>query len=197
MSREQIVEKLGGSPLGDLIPTCFRRDFGLSAPGQYGMVCADTAEERRALQSLGCSPFLHTTTPGPGWTEYGEPVSGVKVDMAMGYVGDEQIELLGPGQGTDFYREAIPESGALTLHHVCCFQNNIDEMLERLPQAGYPVALQGESKAGPVWTRFAYFDTRKDLGLFLEITQYRLFGRHFPPGRRMITSMAKLQQRFA
>ncbi len=58
---------------------------------------ADVGAEIKALEALGCSPFIHVNMAAPGWTEQGE-ARKVKVEMAMGYTEDEQIELLGPGK---------------------------------------------------------------------------------------------------
>jgi hypothetical protein len=189
------VEGLGGTDLEQLIDWEFLHEFGLSTPGQYGMVTGDVARDIDSLESLGCTPFIHVNMDAPNWTEQGE-LKKVKVEMAMGYTGVQQIELLGAGQGTDFYTDKIPADGALTLHHVCCFENNIAELKQRLPAAGYPLYLEGGVNLGILSTYFAYFDTRERLGFWLEIAQYRLLGRHRPPTEAFITRLAKLQRRF-
>lgn len=195
MTRAAIIDKLGGRSLHDIVPADFLAHFNLSIPGQYGMVCADVDAELQSLEALGATPFIHAHMDAPGWTEAGERKK-VSVDMAMGYTGDEQIELLGPGVNTDFYRDAIPDDGALTLHHVCCMQNNIEELKRKLPKAGYPLYLEGGVNMGVISTYFAYFDTRDQLGVWLEIAQYRVLGRHRPPTAAFITRLAKLQRRF-
>ena len=193
MSHQAVVDRLGGRDLGELIELSFLEEFGLSRPGQYGMVCADVAAEISALEDLGCTPFIHAHMGAPGWTEAGER-KDVRVEMAMGYTTDGQIELLGPGENTQFYRDAIPADGALTLHHVCCMENNIDALKQALPAAGYPLYLEGGVNIGLLSTHFAYFDTRERLGFWLEIAQYRLLGRHRPPTERFITRLARLQR---
>ena len=200
MAREEIVTALGGRSLGRLVPLDFLARFGLSLPAQYGMVCADVGAEVARLEALGSTPFFHAKLDAPGWTEAGQKKK-VRVEMALGYTRgdqhDEQIELLGPGENTDFYVDAIPDDGALTLHHVCCNQNNIDELKWALPRAGYPLYLEGGVNAGLISTRFAYFDTRDQLGFWLEIAQYRVLGRHRPPTEAFVTGLARLQRRFS
>ena len=195
MSRPQIIEALGGSDLDELVPGDFLAAHGLVAPGQYGMVCADVAAQISRLESMGTTAFIHATMDAPGWTEQGEKKK-VKVEMAMGYTGREQIELLGPGVNTDFYRDAIPADGALTLHHVCCMQNDLQRLRRELPAAGYPLYLEGGINIGLLSTHFAYFDTRDELGVWLEVAQYRLLGRHRPPTEPFISRLARLQRRF-
>ena len=194
MPNLKTTKKLGGKTLKQLVPAKFLSCFNLSLPAQYGMVCADVSAEIDSLESLGCTPFVHATMDAPGWTERGEKKK-VKVEMAMGYTDDGQVELLGPGVNTDFYRDAIPQDGALTLHHVCCNQNNLAELKKDLPRAGYPLYLEGGINIGLLSTHFAYFDTRDELGVWLEIAQYRLLGRHKPPTEAFITRLAKLQRR--
>lgn len=194
MPTADIIASLGGRDLAELIDPAFLLEHGLSPPAQYGMVCGDVAGEIRRLEALGATPFVHATMEAPGWTEQGRRKK-VRVEMAMGYTGTEQIELLGPGQNTDFYRDAIPEDGALTLHHVCCMQNNLAWLKRRLPRAGHPLYLEGGINIGVISTHFAYFDTREPLGLWLEIAQYRVLGRHRPPTEAFITRLARLQRR--
>lgn len=196
MSHAETVARLGGRDLGELVPRSFRDRFGLSRQGQYGMVCADVAGEIKSLEALGCTPFIHAHMGAPGWTEQGV-ARDVKVEMAMGYTDDGQIELLGPGENTDFYRDAIPADGALTLHHACCLQNNIEELKQVLPAAGYPLYLEGGINLGLISTHFAYFDAREELGIWLEIAQYRVLGRHRPPTEAFISRLARLQRRFS
>jgi len=195
VSHAAIVERLGGTDLEQLVDWEFLHEFGLSTPGQYGMVSGDVAADIAALEALDSTPFIHVNMAAPNWTEQGE-LRDVKVEMAMGYTGDQQIEILGAGQGTSFYTDKIPADGALTLHHACCFENNIEELKARLPDAGYPLYLEGGVNLGVLSTYFAYFDTRERLGFWLEIGQYRLFGRHRPPTESFITRLARLQRRF-
>jgi hypothetical protein len=196
MSRESIMQRLGGCDFDGLIPADFLQRFGLSRPGQYGMVCADVSSEIRELEARGCTPFVHVNMAAPGWQEQGRPLD-VKVEMAMGYTDGEQIELLGPGENTTFYTDAIPADGALTLHHLCCFQNNMEQLKQQLPAAGFPMYLEGGINIGLLSTCFAYFDTRDELGFWLEIGQYRFLGRHHPPTEKLITRLARLQRRFS
>jgi hypothetical protein len=196
LSRDAVIAQLGGVDLSDRIDPDFRKEFGLVTPGQYGMVAGDVAAEIGQLESLGCTPFIHAHMGAPGWTEQGESRK-VRVEMAMGYTGDQQIEILGAGENTDFYRDTIPANGALTLHHVCCMQNNIAELKQALPKAGFPLYLEGGTNLGVISTYFAYFDTRERLGFWLEIAQYRVLGRHRPPTEAFISRLARLQHHFS
>lgn len=196
MARDELVTALGGKTLGSLVPLEFLSHYALSLPAQYGMVCEDVRAQVEHLESLGSTLFFHARLRAPGWTEAGEKKK-VSVEMALGYTEAEQIELLGPGENTRFYSDAIEAGGALTLHHVCCNQNNLEELRRTLPREGYPLYLEGGVNIGLLSTHFAYFDTRDKLGFWLEIAQYRYLGKHRPPGEAFISRLARLQRRFS
>ena len=65
MNRKAVVKRLGGSDLAQLIDRDFLDEFGLSTPGQYGMVAGDVAAEIETLEGLGCTPFIHVNMAAP------------------------------------------------------------------------------------------------------------------------------------
>lgn len=196
MAREELLSALGGTALGELVPLEFLSRSGLSLPAQYGMVCADVAAQAGRLEALGSTPFVRARLRAPGWTEGGARKK-VSVEMALGYSGSEQIELLGPALNTRFYSDTIPADGALALHHVCCYQNNLDRLRRQLPRAGYALHLEGGLNVGLLSIRFACFDTRDQLGFWLKIAQFRFLGRHRPPTQAFVSRLARLQRRFS
>ena len=115
--KEDVLAALGGvRDLERLIPHDFRERFRLAEPMQYGMVCREVSDRIAQLEALGAGPFLHVTTGPPGWRERGV-ARKVRTEMALGYCAAQQIELLGPGENTDFYAEKIPADGGFALHH--------------------------------------------------------------------------------
>ena len=110
----------------------------------------------------------------------------------------DSILFLGPGENTRFYLDKIPADGSIALHHVCVYQTGIAKLEQKLNAAGYPTALSGHTGIPGVFTtRFKYFDTREVLGFYLEITEYKLFGMSAVPGERIISTIARLQNRSA
>lgn len=197
MAHSHVMDLLGCNDLGDIIDPAFLSEFNLVSPGQYGMVCRDVGAQVAALEARGAGPFIHAHTPGPNWTEWGERKE-VQTELALGYSNGQQIELLGPGEGTNFYLEKIPDDGSIALHHVCVFQHRIFDIEQRLNAAGYPTCLSGHIGVNKLYTtRFKYFDTRDELGIYLEVCEYEMLGRHSPPGEGLIGAIGSLQKRFS
>ena len=195
-SHEQVMLQLGCDDLHELVDHKFLQEFGLVMPQQYGMVCQDVQDQIANLEALGAGPFVHAIMKMPNWKEYGQARESY-ADMALGYSDGQQIELLGEGRSINLYKEKIPSDGSIALHHVCVFQENPAELERRLNNAGYPTAGSGHiGIPGLYTTRVRYIDTRATLGIYLEIVEYKLLGKHLPPGEKIITRLAKLQKRF-
>jgi hypothetical protein len=195
-SHQQVMQQLGCDELGELVDRNFLQDFGLVMPEQYGMVCQNVKEQIANLEELGAGPFVHATMKMPNWKEYGQPKEAY-AEMALGYSNGQQIELLGEGKNINIYKEKIPADGSIALHHVCVFQEDIVELERRLNGAGFPTAGSGHIGISGLYTTCVrYIDTRETLGIYLEMVEYRLLGRHSPPGEKLITALAKLQKRF-
>ena len=65
----------------------------------------------------------------------------VETEMALGYAGGQQIELLGPGRNTTLYSEKIPTDGGITLHHVGIYHHGLERLRQDLPRAGFPTVV--------------------------------------------------------
>jgi len=191
------MQQLGCDDIAELVDPKFLQEFGLDTPGQYGMVCQDVQAQIAKLEALGAGPFVSAMMKMPNWKEYGEPKDAY-ADMALGYSNGQQVELLGEGKNIDLYKPAIPADGSIGLHHVCVFQENIVELARRLNNAGYVTAGSGYiGMKGLYSTTVRYLDTRDTLGIFLELVEYRMLGRHAPPGEKVISGLARIQRRFA
>jgi hypothetical protein len=191
LNTPSVASLLGVDALDLLVAKDFLHDFGLAAPAQYGMVAADVTGAADALETAGAGPFLRASLPAPNWVEAGE-TRKVRTELAIGYSDTEQIEVLGAGTGTDFYSDRIASDVALTLHHVGMFQLDVADSAERLNLAGYQTAVEGGIGLGIYSTRFAYFDTRAELGFYLEIVAFEFLGRHVPPGPTAIANLARV-----
>jgi hypothetical protein len=109
----------------------------------------------------------------------------------------QQIELLGPPQGSEFYKDRIREDGGLTLHHVSTIQDGLLEVERKMNAAGFPSIVKQEGGNKYMFQVLVrYFDTREALGIYIEVTQYKLFGFHMPLGETLITAIARLQKLF-
>lgn len=156
------------------------RDFfyqlGLRFPQQYGIACRDVAACVQRAEALGAGPFLHTTLAAPNWIENGELLPNCKLEFALGYAGDMQIEFLGPGEGTEHYARALHDA-EIAFHHVGIYQRGMEELAASIMGAGYAQRVQGGISVGKALSiDFRYFDSRRDHGIYLEVLDFSCFG---------------------
>jgi len=164
----------------------FHRDFfyqlGLKFPVQYGIACRDVTDCVRRAEALGAGPFIHATVLAPNWVENGERVRRCKLEVALGYAGDSQLEFLGPGQGTEHYARSLVDTD-IAFHHVGIFQRGIDALGQTLSGAGYPQVVRGGVAIGKTLRiDFRYFDSRAEHGIYLELLDFSCLGLEFGLG---------------
>ena len=152
-------------------------ELGLKFPQQYAMAARDVADCVRRAEAVGAGPFLHVTIPAPNWVERGELIKDCKLEVALGYAGDRQVEFLGPGRGTEHYSRALRDTD-VAFHHVGIYQNGMREIAPRLEAAGYPEVVRGGITIGKALSfDFRYFDSREALGIYLEVQDFTYFNR--------------------
>jgi hypothetical protein len=117
--------------------------------------------------------------------------------MSLGYVDHQQIELLGPGDNTDLYTQKIPADGSFALHHVGIAQPGMARTKQALAAAGYPPVVEIGMRIGPFYSvDVAYFDTRDELGFYVEVLDFTAFGKPAPLTEKLISRIARLQRLF-
>ena len=160
----------------EILTDDFRYQYGLMPAGQYGVACIDVQAECRKAETLGAGPFLTAKIPAPNWVENGIRKK-CSLDFALGYAGNQQLEFLGPGKGSDFYADAL-QGRDYVLHHVGVFQNNIEALEKKLNASGFKTVVDGGIHFGQ-WLgfRFKYFDTREALGCYLELLDFYFLGK--------------------
>ncbi len=151
--------------------------LGLKFPQQYAIAARDVASCVRRAEALGAGPFVHGTIPAPNWVERGELIKDCKLEVALGYAGDRQVEFLGPGRGTEHYTRALVDTD-IAFHHVGIYQNGMTQLAKNITDAGYPEVVRGGVSFGKALSfDFRYFDSRADLGIYLEVQDFSYFGR--------------------
>jgi len=150
--------------------------LGLKFPQQYGIACRDVAACVKRAEALGAGPFIHGNVAAPNWIENGERIRDCKLEVALGYAGDAQIEFLGPGHGTEHYARALVDTD-IAFHHVGIYQRGMEELAASITAAGYPQVVQGGIKLGKALSiDFRYFDSRADYGIYLEVLDFNALG---------------------
>jgi hypothetical protein len=152
-------------------------ELGLKFPQQYAIATRDVASCVKRAEALGAGPFLHVTIPAPNWVERGELIRDCKLEVALGYAGDRQVEFLGPGEGTQHYARELIDADHV-FHHVGIYQNGMAELARSIENAGYPEVVRGGVKLGNALNfDFRYFDSRQALGIYLEVQDFSYFSR--------------------
>lgn len=115
---------------------------------------------------FGAGPFfLFEDITFPEWRYRGEPTL-TRLDIAAGQLGDLVIELIVPrGDGPSAYRDSFA-AGSSGLHHYGILAEDPDAAAAQFGSTA-PVTT-AQTGAG---TRFAYFDTRPQLGAMVEIIE--------------------------
>ena len=152
-------------------------ELGLKFPQQYAMAARNVGECVKRAEAVGAGPFLHVTIPAPNWVERGELIEDCKLEVALGYAGDRQIEFLGPGRGTEHYSRALRDTD-IAFHHVGIYQRGMNELAANTTNAGHPEVVRGGVTLGKALPfDFRYFDSRDALGIYLEVQDFSYFGR--------------------
>ena len=92
------------------------------------------------------------------------------ISTAHAYAGDMMIELIQPGRDAPaIYREAVPQDGAVRLHHLGYRVRDVaawEQVLACVEREGWATPLRGAVMDGHL--RYLYVDTLADLGIYQE-----------------------------
>ena len=116
----------------------------------------------------------------------------LELDLAIGYSGALQFELIEVGKGErNIYTDLMEKQGE-GLHHIGFVVSNIDRGVNALQKYGFQSLQHGTLKTkGKAITRFAYFDSIERCGYIIELIQTTLFG--FNVGQsRFLMKLGKL-----
>jgi catechol 2,3-dioxygenase-like lactoylglutathione lyase family enzyme len=142
---------------------------------QIGIVVADRERSTQLLTSLfGIGPFRLVEWPDRPESKYyyrGQ-AEHIRVKQAFVQLGDVEIELIQPLEGSNAYQDFLDQTGG-GIHHVLFEVADIDPVIQELAKAGVTV-LQSGTGIRP-GTRWALLDTQKLVGFFVEL-------RHRPGG---------------
>lgn len=113
----------------------------------------------------------------------GRPFSDPGYDMAIGYCGKTEIELITVGKVDNLYSRYLAQNPAGGLHHISFFVRNLDAWVEEYKAKGFRVTQNGLVNGKRSKCRFAYM-TRPAEGLscIVEGAELRL-GRLRLPSR--------------
>ncbi|MCA9534449.1 MAG: hypothetical protein KC593_12245 [Myxococcales bacterium] len=173
----RVLAHFGLPTLAEQLPDEFRARFGLAPAAQYGIACRDVPSACAAAEALGAGPFLMGSVAAVGWHEAGVPRPRCQLEVGLGYAGSTQVEFLGPGRGTDFYSASLAGAEA-RLHHAGIYQRGVERLGAGLVAAGHREAVRGGLTLGGCLSfDYRYYDTRAELGIYIEILDFRALAR--------------------
>jgi hypothetical protein len=160
----------------------FREKHNLPPIHQLGLVVSDVETAAAQLEKMGIGPFLIMSGDLKKWVERGESIRfHTKVGLATHHGID--IELLEPGEGSDFYGQHLDPDGRTVIHHLGFFVKDTDKEVANMNAKGCLTWVRGIIQAGPASFNVGYMDTLSELGMLIEIIQFKAFGIRFrPPG---------------
>lgn len=173
----------------------FRKKYGVPfRVHQAGIVVPDVMRAAEELEEQGLGPFMIASATLPRWTERGEERT-FRGTMGMAYFDGIELELLEPGEGSDFYREHVDPRGRPVIQHIGFLTHAVDKWAGRLSEAGCPVRVRGRIGVGPLSIHFAYMETIREAGTILEFIGYRFAGIPIHPAVGIIRAVALLEKK--
>ncbi|MDJ0762407.1 MAG: VOC family protein [Myxococcota bacterium] len=153
----------------------FRREHDLQQIHQLGLVVPDVEEAAKQLEKNGIGPFFISSGSLVRWDERGQP-GRFRGKLGLATHQGIDLELLEPGEGSDFYRQHLDPSGGIVIQHLGFFVKDVDKEMGRLNTAGYPTWVRGKIEAGPFAYEFAYMDTISTAQAIIEFIQFNALG---------------------
>lgn len=105
-----------------------------------------------------------------------------------------ELELLEPGEGSDFYRRSLDPEGRIVVQHLGFLVDDVDTWAEKLTAAGSAVWVRGAITLGPANTQFAYMDTEETAGIVVEFISQRCFGLRWWPLGVLFKAAARIEK---
>lgn len=144
-----------------------KKPFKIEAFNQIGFIVRDVEKAAKNWEALlGIGPF-QILKRAPEETIYKGKKELFQIKNALARIGSLQLELVEVIQGNCCQKDFLEESGG-GLHHLAVFVDDMDQALATVKEHGIEV-LQMGTAAGSI--RFAYLDTKAQLGFVLEFMQ--------------------------
>jgi Glyoxalase/Bleomycin resistance protein/Dioxygenase superfamily len=153
----------------------YRSRHGLPPISQLGIVVENVEESAKKLESQGIGPFLVLSGSTKLWKEQNID-RNYRGKMGLAYYQGIQLELLEPGEGSDFYSSSLSYAGEMSIQHLGFSVADIHVWIDKLVSSGINILIQGQLASGPLIDDFVYLDTVKETGLVVELFSWRLFG---------------------
>ena len=161
---------------------------------QAGIVVPDVEAAVADLEAKGFGPFMMAAASLPRWTE--RSANGqFRGKLGMAYHDGIELELLEPGEGSDFYQCTLDSQCRPVIQHIGFLTHKVDEWAEKMSKIGCPTWVRGKIAVGPLRIEFAYMDSVREAGTILEFIGYWFAGIPVNPIPGLIGAAAWLQKK--
>ena len=171
----------------------FRERFALPEIHQLGLAVQDAEKAALQLEKTGLPPFFIASGAPALWIEKGEHRS-FSGKLGFAHHHGVELELLEPGNGSDFYRRSLDPDGRIVVQHLGFLVDDVDAWIEKLKAGGIDVWIRGAIELGPAKIQFAYMDTEKDTGFIIEFISQRFLGLPWWPMDAVFKVVARVQK---
>lgn len=144
---------------------------------QIGMVVPDLAAGIQFYRTFLNIPTWYRPVIVESRCSYlGRPIDQ-HLDIAVGYTGKIQVELIQVRGRDDNIYSAHPGEAGFGFHHFGVLVSDLDKTVAAMQARGYAPLQEGMLRyAGGGVSKFAYLDTLKQAGLILELMEAKAFG---------------------
>ncbi len=157
--------------------SAFLKSLRLPPVSQIGIIVPDLARAARYYGLLlNIKRWYHPPIREAECAYRGKPVDQ-SLEIAVGYSGGIQIELIHQECSEENIYNALLGRGGGGLHHLGVSVGDIDRRMKLLTGAGLRPLQSGVIRFGRGGvTRYVYLDTREQAGFILELIETRAFG---------------------
>jgi hypothetical protein len=135
---------------------------------QIGYVVRDIDAAMEHWISLGVGPWFYVDDVETDYFRYRGVDSEMKMSVALANSGDIQLELIQPRNDAPSAYKDFLDAGHEGAQHIAYWTNEYQDLYDRALNAGYTVLHEGS--IGGEKGRFAYFDTEREQGTVVEIS---------------------------
>ncbi len=178
----------------DELASDFREKYNLGPINQLGLVVPEVETAAGQLEKRGIGPFLILSGSLARWDEQGKP-GHFRGKLGLARHQGVDLELLEPGEGSDFYRQDVDPEDRIVVQHLGFLVRDVDKQMKTMNDDGHPTRVRGKIKNGPLSVEFAYMDTVSTAGLIIELISFRLLGVGVKPFGPIYHFMGRLEKR--
>ncbi len=177
----------------DRLALDFRQKYGLAGIDQLGLVVPDVEAAAGRLEDQGIGPFFIAQWSPVYWYERGEARKFQGKAGIASYRGIE-LELMEPGEGSDFYRQSLDPDGRIAVHHLGMRVRDVKAQADLLVEARMRTLVEAKLSLGVAQVDFAYLDTVDQAGYIIEFLAWRFLAWRFAPPYGLLKALGKLQK---